>query len=217
MQVNLRGSLLLQIDDHVEESGNKLRDIAEEAKEEMEKATELTKLRGDLAFDSALADIYKEADKFERKLKKSREELESRNNDLSAWEQDLADSRNEGQFFKSLYKADNEKDSKRKRIGYGDDDDGERIRHRTQQVVKPAEDEVRSPARLYIFALLGSVLVIDIAADVVSDSPSVGLDVFYCVLAALAVYLAVNEQAALLKSQDTGERCIRLSLEQGRT
>ena len=194
----------MQIDDHVEESGNKLRGIAEEAKEEMEKATELTKLRGDLAFDSALADIYKEADKFERKLKKSREELESRNNELSAWEQDLADSRKEGQFFKSLYKADNEKDGEKKRIRF-EDEDGERIRLRARQVVKPAEDEVRSPARLYIFALLGSVLVIDIVADVVSDAPSVGLDTFYGVMAAFALYLAVNEQAALLKSQDNRE------------
>ena len=180
-----------------------MRDIAEEAKEEMEKATELTKLRGELAFDSALADIYKEADKFERKLKKSREELESRNNDLSAWEQDLADSRNEGQFFKSLYRADSDKDGEKRRVRY-EDGEGEQIRYRARQVVKPAEEEVRSPARMYIFALLGSVLVIDIVADVVSDAPSVGLDVFYGALAVLALYLAINEQAALKKSQETG-------------
>jgi len=91
------------LDEHVKESGEKLKALAEEAKDEMDKAAELAKLRGDLAFDSALADINREADKFERKLRQRREAMEQEREEMQAWVRDVGDSRNQGQFFGNLY------------------------------------------------------------------------------------------------------------------
>lgn len=187
----------------MEESGKKLKSLADEAKEEMDRAAELAKLRGDLAFDSALADINREADKFERKLKKSREEMEMKRREFREWEKDVAESRSAGQFFKNLYTSretteEDEDQEKGGGLGSGMMSKSD-IRQRAEKVVDPAIEETRSPARLYIFSLLGAVLVIDIVLDATSPSPSVGLDGLYGVLAALAAWLAINEQKALRK------------------
>jgi hypothetical protein len=156
--LNFEISAKRNLDEHVEDSSNKLRALAEDAKEEMDRAAELAKLRGDLAFDSALADIQREADKYERKLRKRREAMEQESREFKDWERDMVDGRNEGQFFGNLYQ--HEKDD--------DDDlvDQDARRQSRRRVIEPAKKEATSPARLYIFAALGAILVAEILFDV---------------------------------------------------
>lgn len=49
------------------------------------------------------ADINREADEFEAELRAAREETAAREAEQGQWEDDMADARSEGQFFKSLY------------------------------------------------------------------------------------------------------------------
>jgi len=178
----------LQVEEYVEESGDKLKDIADEAKEEMERLAELTKMRGDVAFDSALADINKEADEFAEQLRKSREEQAAKDAEFDNWEVDINASRSEGQFFKNLYQTD-----KKKPLG----ESVEKMKQKAQRVIEPARQEIRSPIRFYLFLVLGFLLAADAGADLASSEPSLGQDVLYLGLCALAVWLAINEKRAL--------------------
>lgn len=180
---------LLQVEEYVEESSDKLKSLADEAKEEIEKIAELGRLRGEIAFDSALADINKEANEFEEQLRKSREEMEKRDKEFDTWEENLAVKRSEGQFFKTLYQTD-----KKKPLG----DDVNQLRERANKVTEPARDEMGSPVRFYLFLVLAFLLAADVGADMASDDPSIGPDVLYTALAALAAWLAFQEKQTKL-------------------
>eukprot|EP00889_Picochlorum_renovo_P003952 jgi/Picre1/30982/NNA_006340.t1 len=190
--LNFEISAKRNLDEHVEDSSNKLRALAEDAKEEMDRAAELAKLRGDLAFDSALADIQREADKYERKLRKRREAMEQESREFKDWERDMVDGRNEGQFFGNLYQHEKDDD---------DDDlvDQDARRQSRRRVIEPAKKEATSPARLYIFAALGAILVAEILFDVLinENGPSLGLDSLYGALALYAAWLVANERKHL--------------------
>ncbi len=191
------------LDEHVKESGEKLKALAEEAKDEMDKAAELAKLRGDLAFDSALADINREADKFERKLRQRREAMEQEREEMQAWVRDVGDSRNQGQFFGNLYgeyldEEEEEEEEGRKNISAMDPYERMEVMERRKRVMEPAEKEIRSPARMYIFMVLGGMLVVNVVSDVVGQGPSSwGLDGLYLVLALIAFWIVVSERKEL--------------------
>ena len=201
------------LDDHVKESGEKLKALAEEAKEEMDKAAELAKLRGDLAFDSALADINREADKFERKLRQRREAMEQEREEMQAWVRDVGQGRNEGQFFGNLYDEYDDDDKKKKTTTTGGGEGGfvdperEEMMERRKRVIEPAEKEIKSPARMYIFMVLSGMLLVNVVSDVVlaldreGQSPSWGLDGLYCVLASIALWIVVSERRELIKNE----------------
>ena len=175
------------VEKYVEESAENLKKAAEEAKEEMDKLLELSKMRGDVAFDSAMADINKEVDEFEAKLRASRQEQAAQDAAFGDWEEDLAASRSEGQFFKSLYQTD-----KKKPVG---DSAAKMQRQQAERVKVPAQQEIGSPLRFYLFLALAFMLIADVGADVAREGgASVGPDVLYTGLAALAVWLAVNEK-----------------------
>lgn len=178
----------MQVEEYVEESGEKLKAIADEAKAEMERIAELAKMRGDVAFDSAMADINKEADEFEEQLKRSREELEARNKEFMDWEDGVAASRSEGQFFKSMYQSD-----RKRPVG----ENTEELKRRAAKVKEPAAKELGSPLRFYLYLGLAFLLAADVGADVASDQPSLGPDALYTALAALAAFLAINERKQL--------------------
>lgn len=191
--LNFEISAKRNLDEHVEDSSNKLRALAEDAKVEMDRAAELAKLRGDLAFDAALADIQREADKYERKLRKRREAMEQESREFKDWEKDMVEGRNEGQFFGNLYQYEKDDDD--------DDDlvDQDMRRRSRERVIEPAKEEATSPARLYIFAALATILVVEILIDVFTNEngPSLGLDSLYGALAMYAVWLAANERKHL--------------------
>jgi hypothetical protein len=193
------------LDQHVQESGEKLKALAEDAKEEMDKAAELAKLRSDLAFDSALADINREAEKFERKLRQRREKMEQEEQQMNDWVKDVDDSRNEGQFFGNLYGALSEEEDGRPRT-YSEMDQIERTQamEKRKRILEPAEVEVRSPARMYIFGLIGSTLVVNIVADLLNSekAPAIGLDCLYGALAVYSIYLVVCEHKAIDAHKD---------------
>ena len=176
------------MEEYVEESGDKLKQVADEAKEEMERLAELTKMRGDLAFDSALADINKEADDFTEQLRKSREEQAAKDAEFKDWEVDMNATRSEGQFFKNLYQTD-----KKTPVG----ESSEMLKRRAQKVIEPARKEIGSPVRFYLFLVLGFLLAADVGADLASSEPSMGPDVLYTTLTALAIWLAFKEKEAL--------------------
>ena len=52
------------------------------------------------------ADINQEADQFEEILRKNRAKMEAASRELADWELQTARARNEGTFFKGLFKAD---------------------------------------------------------------------------------------------------------------
>ena len=186
-------------DDHVAESAEILKKIAEEAKDEMDRATELAKMRGDLAFDQALADLNREADMFERKLKRQREEMERERQETVEWMRDVGASRNQGQFFGNLYEDEEGVAGRAKRWAEMDDVERREAIERRKKILETTEEEIRSPARMYIFGLLGGMLVVNVLADVAIGADNVGLDVLYGVLACGSLYLMLNEQKELDK------------------
>ena len=186
-------------DDHVAESAEILKKIADEAKDEMDRAADLAKMRGDLAFDQALADLHREADMFERKLKRQREEMERERRETAQWMRDVGASRNQGQFFGNLYEDEEGVAGRAKRWAEMDDMERREAMERRQRILETTAEEIRSPARMYIFGLLGGMLVVNVLADVASDSGSVGLDVLYSVLALGSLYLMLNEKKELDK------------------
>lgn len=56
--------------------------------------------------NSLQADINQEADQFEEILRKNRAKMEAASRELADWELQTARARNEGTFFKGLFKAD---------------------------------------------------------------------------------------------------------------
>lgn len=183
-----------QLDEHVKESGEKLKAIAEDAKEEMDRAAELAMLRGDLAFDSALADINREADKFERKLRQRRQAMEQESQDMKEWVRDIGGRRNDGQFFGNLYDsyaADGEEND-------GGLADPEMMMERRRHVIEPAREEIQSPVRMYLFMVLAGMLLVNVFLDIVGDDgPNWGLDGLYGGLALFACWIVVSERKEL--------------------
>ncbi len=193
------------VESYVEESGEHLRAVAEEAKAAMEAAAELSRLRSEVAFDSALADINAEADAFEAQLRAARAASDVAEAEQAEWEAGLAASRSEGQFFKSLYPAEPRgaggasggAASPSGRGGaYGnlDADALAARRAAAARVGEPAAAAARSPLRAALFGALGALLLADAGADLASAAPDRGADALYAGLAALAAWLAVNER-----------------------
>ena len=188
-------------DEAVAQSSEVLQKIAEEAKDEMDRAADLAKMRGDLAFDQALADLNREADMFERKLKRQREEMERERRETAEWMRDVGASRNQGQFFGNLYEDEEGGGvaGRAKRWAEMDDMERREAMERRQRILETTEEEIRSPARMYIFGLLGGMLVVNVLADVAKGAGNVGLDVLYGVLAGGSLYLLANEKKELDK------------------
>lgn len=174
-----------------------MKQIAENAKEEMDKLAEINRLRSDVAFDSAMADINLEVDEFEEQLRKSREEQKAKEKEFNEWERGVAESRSEGHFFKSLYRPPENKSvpgvGKDGKDGKGDSEDDASARAKNAMNAVRVE-ETTSPLRMYLFLGLSFILIADVGADVSSADPSLGPDVLYTGLAALAVWLAMNER-----------------------
>ncbi|KAK9826867.1 hypothetical protein WJX81_001945 [Elliptochloris bilobata] len=162
------------------EEGAKLRLTADEAREELNKLEELTRARSDLAFSSAMADINREADDFEEQLRAARERLEADQAEFSAWERKTARERSAGHFFQSLYRSDSPAPA-----GSGSPSDEEAHTLRKQQERESAEDATRrAPVRIFVYGFLAAVLSAAILLDVVqSDSPAIGQDILYMLLA----------------------------------
>lgn len=188
-------------DEAVAESSEILKRIAEEAKDEMDRAADLAKMRGDLAFDQALADLNREADMFERKLKRQREEMERERQEMAEWMRDVGASRNQGQFFGNLYEDEEGGGvaGRAKRWAEMDDTERREAMERRKRILETTQEEIRSPARMYIFGLLGGMLIVNVLADVASGTGKAGLDVLYGVLACGSLYLMLNEKKELDK------------------
>ncbi|GAB4818398.1 hypothetical protein N2152v2_005444 [Parachlorella kessleri] len=179
---------MVQVESFVDEKREGLKQKAEEGKAEFDKIAELAALKSELAFNSALADINKEADEFEEELRKSREALKAEEQQFAQWEQDMAVARSQGQFFQSLYQAD-----RKKPVG----EDLQHLKAQAARVQEPAKQELGSTLRLYTFAVSAAVLASLALIDLRSDSPSPVQDVLYIVLALLLTWSSYNERRAL--------------------
>lgn len=65
-------------------------------------------------------------------------------------------------------------------------------------MVEPAADEVRSPARVFLFGGLSVVLAGAVGLDLTSGAPSAPQDVLYTLLAVGMLWTAVREREELL-------------------
>lgn len=160
-----------------------------QAKAEFDKQAKLSNMRSEVAFDSAMADINRIADEFEEELQRSREQSAALEAEQEAWEDDVAVSRSQGQFFQSLYQKD-----RKRPVG----ESTEQLKERAAKVVQPAQAEVSSPLRGNLYLVLAFLLAADVGADLSSAEPSLGPDVLYTALAALAVWLSFNEKKSSL-------------------
>lgn len=184
-----------KVADFVEEEADKLRLLAEQAKVEAEELGNLQKDRSNLAFDSALADINVLANEFEEELKKAREETKADAAEFTNWQKQMAVDRSEGQFFKSLYQPETDAQTSKPLDPY----DKEQIQQRATTVRKPAEREIRSPLRLYIFGLLSIILTGSVGLDLLSSSPSPTQDALYSIIAVLMGITAMQERSNVSK------------------
>lgn len=178
-----------RVDEFVQGEAEGLRAKAEEAKEELDKLADLQNLKAEVAFNSALADINREADEFEEQLRRSREERQAAERELEQWEDDVAVARSQGQFFQSLYQT-----QKKRPVGLS----SEQLQERASKVAAPARSELGSRIRYYLFAFLAFVLASEVAVDLASESPSAFQDVLYTLLVVLLGVTAFNERKTML-------------------
>lgn len=178
-----------RVDEFVQSEAEGLKAKAEEAKEELDRLADLQNLKAEVAFNSALADINREADEFEEQLRRSREERQAAEKELEQWEDDVAVARSQGQFFQSLYQT-----KKKRPVGLS----SEQLQERAARVAAPARSELGSRIRYYLFAFLAFVLASEVAVDLTSDSPSAFQDVLYTLLVVLLGVTAFNERKTLL-------------------
>lgn len=177
-----------RVDEFVEEEAEGLRSKAEAAKEELDKLADLQTLRAEVAFNSALADINREADEFAEKLRKSREEREAAEREQEQWEDEVAVSRSQGQFFQSLYQT-----KKKRPVGMS----AEQLQERADKVKQPAKSELTSWVRYYLYGFLAFVLIAEVMTDLQSDAPSALQDVLYTLLVVVLGVTAYSERKAL--------------------
>ncbi|KAK9918942.1 hypothetical protein WJX75_008235 [Coccomyxa subellipsoidea] len=169
-----------KVKESVEEERQKLQKLAEEAKEDVDRLQQLTADRSNLAFGSALADINKSADDYEEILRQSRARAEAYSRELADWEAQTARARNEGTFFKGLFKAD----VLQRPGGQPGSSPPEPSSSQIPGAESESEDNTDKYAALrassgvlkYSFSFLAFVLFGSVIADLAGDRLSVGMD-----------------------------------------
>ncbi|CAL8471264.1 g10806 [Coccomyxa elongata] len=172
-----------KVKDSVEEEKLKLQQLAEEAKAEVDRLQQLTADRSTLAFGSALADINKSADEYEEVLRASRARAEAYSRELADWEVQTARARNEGTFFKGLFKADV---LQRPEGGAGNASsqpstspaqvDSKETLSEDKYTDKDAALRTSSDVLKYSFSFLAFVLFGTVIGDLAGGSVSLGMD-----------------------------------------
>lgn len=179
--VNMIGLQIGQahVSTYFEDESDRLRATAEQAKEEVDQLNRLQTDRASLAFGSAMADINQSADEFEADLRKQRAEMEADEAEFSQWQRQMAVDRSRGHFFKNLYPAE---DQSRQADG-SPAPKGEAVLERDLAVEAPV-----SRTQLIMCSFLAGVLLMAVAADASSESPSWPQDVLYlCLSLGLAI------------------------------
>ncbi|EIE19611.1 hypothetical protein COCSUDRAFT_67718 [Coccomyxa subellipsoidea C-169] len=169
-----------RVKESVEEERQKLQKLAEEAKEDVDRLQQLTTDRSNLAFGSAIADINKSADDYEEILRASRARAEAYTRELADWEAQTAKARNEGTFFKGLFKADilqrpgdqarSSAEPSTSQVEGTDSSLGD------QYTDKNAALRASSDVLKYSFSFLAFMLFSTVIGDLAGGSPSVGMD-----------------------------------------
>ncbi|KAL0030027.1 hypothetical protein WJX79_002119 [Trebouxia sp. C0005] len=167
-----------KVKDFVKEESEKLRQAAEEAKDEVDQLSRLTRDRSNLAFDSATADINKLADDFEEQLKASREKLEADDQEFMDWEQKTAIKRSEGTFFQNLYRIKKELPGAQAAAAVNTEMQAQEAEQRAEAVEAAVQQTPpQSAIKLYVTSALTAVLSFAVVSDALSKSPSWGQDV----------------------------------------
>ncbi|KAL3151568.1 hypothetical protein ABBQ38_012564 [Trebouxia sp. C0009 RCD-2024] len=181
-----------KVKDFVKDESEKLRQAAEEAKQEVDELSKLTRDRSNLAFDSATADINKLADDFEEQLKASREKLEADDQEFVDWEQRTAIKRSEGTFFQNLYRIKKELPRSETAAAVKTEMQAQEAEQRAEAVEQAVKQPARTAVKLYITSALTAVLSFAVVSDALSKSPSWGQDAIYV---AIVVLLGLNLRA----------------------
>ncbi|KAL2635490.1 hypothetical protein R1flu_006969 [Riccia fluitans] len=95
----------VRVSEYVEEQAKYLTDIAETADEEYARIAEEAKRSMDAAGSKVLEEIENKASAFEEELAAARAQIEADEADFEAFEKNVEKARNEGLFFKELYKT----------------------------------------------------------------------------------------------------------------
>ncbi|DBA71740.1 TPA: hypothetical protein ACH3X2_011013 [Trebouxia sp. C0005] len=179
-----------KVKDFVKEESEKLRQAAEEAKDEVDQLSRLTRDRSNLAFDSATADINKLADDFEEQLKASREKLEADDQEFMDWEQKTAIKRSEGTFFQNLYRIKKELPGAQAAAAVNTEMQAQEAEQRAEAVEAAVQQTPpQSAIKLYVTSALTAVLSFAVVSDALSKSPSWGQDGIYI---AIVLLLGLN-------------------------
>mmetsp|Transcript_18724 Transcript_18724/g.40259 ORF Transcript_18724/g.40259 Transcript_18724/m.40259 type:complete len:178 (-) Transcript_18724:458-991(-) len=175
-------------------------------------------MRAELASSMSLAETLDKFKQLEDEVQAVRDQLKADSEELEAWEQRTADARNNLLFFKTLYAREKKKggasgassSSGSSSSSSSSADPGynkEAVKKLAATIKAPAQAEVHSPARLYLFTYLASILGFVVVQDFMTGEPSLGLDGLYTVLGVLLAFNAWNERGALTAPQEgTGDK-----------
>lgn len=185
--VNMIGLQIGQahVSTYFEDQSDRLRATAEQAKNDVDRLDQLQSDRASLAFGSALADINQSADELEADLREQRAEMEADEAEFSSWQRQMAVDRSRGHFFKSLYPTE-------------DPSHVEGDSHARQSPVmsesRPAPEAAGSQGQLMVFSFLAGVLLMAVAADAASASPSWPQDTLYLCLGVSLAFSAWQQR-----------------------
>ena len=207
----------------LETKKDKLRSIGEELTEEFAREIELDKARAEMASNMSLSETLDRFQEVEDEVQAVRDQLMADKRDLEEWEDKQATSRNQGLFFQKLYKVK----GRRGRSTSGEplkegesegqvqgslawdqdvEDENELRAMSISKVKKPAEKEVSSPWRSWVYVYLCVVLLLVMAQDLIdSDTPSFALDALYGGLAGLMGFTAWRERSMEDEKEDPVE------------
>lgn len=202
-----------------------IKQISEELHAELDEGYQIEKFRNDLESQEALASAMEKFNELEDEINAMKQQLQADKEELAAWERASAVARSKGLFFKSLYAPEADSQQQQKggsREGASSSQGGSSpfpgevkgsldpeaaaaLQRVAAKVKAPAEDEVGSPLRLWLFAYMAAVLALVVGQDLMTPTPSVGLDVLYGVLGLILGFNVWNERQ-LLASKDRSRR-----------
>ena len=177
--------------------------------EEFGREIELDKARAELASNLSLSETLDRFKEVEDEVQAVRDQLQLDKKELEEWEEKQAAARNQGLFFQKLYKVKDKRISDASDGSGGDELEGEGSRSRLDEgdeeerkaraiskIRLPANREIMSPWRSWVYLYLCLVLTLVVLQDLIdAQSPSFALDAFYGGLAALMAFTAWKERS----------------------
>ncbi|KAI8468558.1 MAG: hypothetical protein J3K34DRAFT_8638 [Monoraphidium minutum] len=209
------------IKDDLRSKVEEVKQISEELQAQLDEGYRIEQFRNDIETQETLASAMQQFNELEDEIAAMKQQQQADREELAQWERTSAAARSKGLFFKTLYKPDADATAAApgglQRQG-GDGGGGGRFggevkgsldpavaaaaaRRAAAKVREPAEAEVGSPLRLWLFAYMAGVLALVVANDFATGFPALGLDALYGVIALVLGINAWNERKLLVAAQ----------------